>query len=150
MRFLRGRTQNNRIIIKVGIWPFQPYEPVDGTGGLVDVTYREYQALVDTGAIRTCISEKAVQELGLKRKSRANIWNVRRSEVHWTYLFHLGIWPDSEDPSVPTAVFGIGEPIEGIDVGNHPYFDVLLGMDIIGQGSLRIDLDGSFEMAFPD
>lgn len=106
-------------------------------------------ALVDTGALRTCIGERVVQELGLQRKSRAQIWNVKRSEPHWTYLFHVGIWPDSED-GTPPAVFGIGQEIEGIDVGNHPYFDVLLGMDIIRQGSLRLELDGSFEFAFPE
>lgn len=149
MRFLRGKTQNNRIIIKVGIRPFQPYEPVDGVTSPFSLNYRECLALVDTGALRTCIGERVVQELGLKRKSRAQIWNVKRSEPHWTYLFHVGIWPDTEN-GAPSAIFGIGREIEGIDVGNHPYFDVLLGMDIIRQGSLCLELDGSFELAFPD
>jgi hypothetical protein len=150
MRFLRGKTQNNRIIIKVGIRPFQPYEPVELRPSPINLTYRECPALVDTGALRTCIGERVVQELGLKRKSRADIWNVKRSEIHWTYLFHVGIWPDADDPYQPQPVFGIGQEIEGIDVGNHPYFDVLLGMDIISQGSLRLEADGRFELAFPD
>ena len=150
MRFLRGKTQNNRIIIKVGIRPFQPYEPVEGISTPMNLNYRECLALVDTGALRTCIGERIVQELGLKRKSRANIWNVKRSEPHWTYLFYVGIWPDTDDQHAPPAVFGIGREIEGIDVGNHPYFDVLLGMDILSQGSFRVEMDGSFELAFPN
>lgn len=150
MRFLRGKTQNNRIIIRVGIRPFQPYEPVDGLSSPINLNYHECRALVDTGALRTCIGQNVVERLGLQRKSRADIWNIKRSETHWTYLFYVGIWPDSEDADKPPTVFGIGREIEGIDVGNHPYFDVLLGMDIIGQGSLRLERDGSFELAFPD
>ena len=150
MRFLRGKIENGRIRIKVGIRPFQTYEPVDGVSSTQDFTYHEFVALVDTGALRTCVTEKVVQQLSLRRRGRADIWNVKRPETHWTYLFHVGIWPDTEDPYDPPAIFGIGREIEGIDVGNHPYFDVLLGMYIIGQGSLRLDLDGSFELAFPD
>jgi hypothetical protein len=60
----------------------------------------------------------------------------------------VGIWPDADDGS-PATVFGIGDGIEGIDVGDNRFFDVLLGMDIITQGSLHLELDGNFELAFP-
>ena len=149
MRYLRGKLTNGRILIKVGIKPFQPYTPVDGISAPISLNYQEFTALVDTGAVRTCINENVVQRLGLRRRGRANIWNIKRSEQHFTYLFDVGIWPDRDD-GLPSAVFGLANEIEGIDVGNHPYFDVLLGMDIVSLGSLRIDLDGTFEMAFPD
>lgn len=74
--------------------------------------------------------------------------NVKRSEEHFTYLFHVGIWPDAVDYR-PAAIYGIGDEIEGIDVGNHPYFDVLLGMDIVRRGSMRIDRGGTFQFDFP-
>ncbi len=149
MRFLRGKLENGRIRIKIGIRSFQPYEPVDGVSTPFNLIYHEYMALVDTGALRTCVSERVVQSVGLKRKGRAEIWNIRREETHWTYLFHIGIWPDTDD-NMPSPVFGIGPEIEGIDIGNHRFFDVLLGMDVISQGSLHLERDGSFEMAFPD
>lgn len=76
------------------------------------------------------------------------VGNVKRTELHWTYLFYVGIWPESDDGS-PSNPFGIGNEIEGIDVGDSRYYDVLLGMDIIAQGSLHLELDGSFELAFP-
>lgn len=149
MPSLSGKLENGRIIIRVGIRPFQPYEPVEGTSTPATWDYHEFRALVDTGAVRTCITERVVQKLNLKRRGRADIWNIKRSESHWTYLFHLGIWPDVEDPySLPT-IFGIGPEIEGIDVGNHPYFDVLLGMDVVGRGSLYLEVDGSFRLTFP-
>ena len=149
MRFLRGNLQDGRIRIKVGIRPFQAYEPVGGPSIAVDLNYYECTALVDTGARRTCVTERVVQAIGLKRKGRAEIWNIKRSESHWTYLFHVAIWPDPVDAFTPSCPFGIGPEIEGIDVGNNYFFDVLLGMDIISQGSLHLERDGSFVMAFP-
>ena len=148
MRLLRGKLQDGRIRIKVGIRPFQPQEPVDGLSTVYDLNFQPFTALVDTGARRTCVTEAVVQKLDLRRRGRVEIWNIKRPELHWTYLFYLGIWPDTDDGSPPTP-FGIGSEIEGIDVGNNHFFDVLLGMDIISQGSLNLDRSGHFEMAFP-
>jgi len=148
MHLLRGRLDNGRIRIKVGIRPFQPFEPVDGVSTAFNLHFHEFTALVDTGAQRTCVTENVVQQLNLRRRGRVEIWNIKRPEEHFTYLFHVGIWPDAED-NVPATVFGIGSEIEGIDVGNNRFFDVLLGMDIITQGSLHLRRDGSFEMGFP-
>jgi hypothetical protein len=150
MRFLKGKTENGRIRIKVGIRPFQAYGPVDGVSSTLNLTYHECTALVDTGAKRTCITERLVQQLGLQRKGRIEIWNIKRPELHWTYLFHVGIWPEPDDPETPSAPFGIGAEIEGIDVGDNRFFDVLLGMDVITQGSLHLERDGSFIMGFPN
>lgn len=150
MRFLKGRTENGRIRIKVGIRPFEAASLVDGISSIPNLTYHECTALVDTGAQRTCITERMVQRIGLERKGRVEIWNIKRPELHWTYLFHVGIWPESDDPLTPSAPYGIGAEIEGIDVGDNRFFEVLLGMDIISQGSLHLERDGSFVMAFPD
>lgn len=149
MRLLRGRLEDGRIRIKVGIRPFQPYEPLVGVSPALELSYFECTALVDTGARRTCVTERVVQATGMRRRGRVEIWNIKRAEQHWTYLFHLGIWPDSDDPMMPSPIFGIGDEIEGIDVGDNRFFDVLLGMDIISQGSLHLKRDGTFEMAFP-
>ncbi|MFN3387377.1 MAG: hypothetical protein ACK40O_00465 [Allosphingosinicella sp.] len=135
--------------IKVGIRPFQPYESVNGLSSPIDLTYHEFTALVDTGALRTCVTERVVQALALKRRGRIEIWNIKRPEQHWTYLFHVGIWPEPLEPNEPASIFGIGSEVEGIDVGDNRFFDVLLGMDIISQGSLHLKLDGTFEIAFP-
>lgn len=147
MRLLKGKLENNRIRIKVGIRPFQAQEPVDGVSTSFNLNYQEFTALVDTGAQRTCVTENVVQSLRLRRRGRIEIWNIKRSEPHWTYLFHVGVWPETDD-GTPPAVYGIGAEIEGIDVGNNRFFDVLLGMDIISQGLLHVDKDGTFKMGF--
>lgn len=139
--------QNNRVRIKVGIRHFEPLGPVDGISTTHSLDYRECIALIDTGARRTCITEKIAQDLNMRRISEVEVWNVKRPERHWTYLFHVAVWPNSEDGS-PVVPYGIGDAIEGIDVGNHPYFDVLLGMDIISQGRLLIEPTGEFSLTF--
>lgn len=105
-------------------------------------------ALVDTGARRTAISRNVIDRCQLISRGKIDVGNVRRVEQHDTYLFYVGIWPDTEDGS-PTAPFGIGDDIMGIDGGDNRYYDVLLGMDIIRRGSFRLEIDGSFELAFP-
>ncbi len=75
--------------------------------------------------------------------------NVKRTEMHETFIFYVGVWPAAAESSPPT-VFGIGDAIMGIDGGDSRYYDVLLGMDIVSQGSLRLDLDHTFELGFPD
>lgn len=148
MRYITGKLESGRIRIKVGIRPFRDYSPVDGNSTPFALEYTQFIALVDTGATRTCVTENVVQKLGLQRRGREEIWNIKRPELHWTYMFHVGIWPEAEN-GTPQTVFGIGDEIVGIDVGNNRFFDVLLGMDIIGQGSLHLRTDGTFQMGFP-
>lgn len=77
MATLTGNLQDGRIRIKVGIKPFQAYEPVSGQTNPFALNYHECTALVDTGARRTCVTERVVQAIGLKRKGRAEIWNIQ-------------------------------------------------------------------------
>ncbi|MBE5074302.1 retroviral-like aspartic protease family protein [Erythrobacteraceae bacterium E2-1 Yellow Sea] len=145
MRFLRGTVEQNRIRIKVGIRAFNPaLSPLEAPSQ----HFEEFTALVDTGALRTCVTQDVVDRLGLKRRGRIEVGNVKGRDWHWTYLFHVAIWPDSDDHSI-SAAFGIGDEVEGIDVGDSRYYDVLLGMDILRRGALKLDLDGSFKLSFP-
>lgn len=145
MRYLRGQVRQNRIRIKVGIKAFNPAtSPLEPQ----DLRFEEFTALVDTGALRTCVTQNVVDRLSLKRRGRIEVGNVRNRAWHWTYLFHVAIWPDTEDGSI-AAAFGIGDEVEGIDVGDSRYYDVLLGMDILRRGTLKLELDGGFELAFP-
>lgn len=144
MRYVRGRLENNRIRVRVGIRAFNP-DPA----AFLDITFHEFIALVDTGATRTSISQNVIDKVGLNSRGKIPVGNVKRTEEHHTYHFYVGIWPESGGDSVP-AIFGIGDAIMGIDGGDSRFYDVLLGMDIIAQGSLCLNLDGTFELGFPD
>lgn len=143
MRFVRGHLQNNRILIQVGIRAFS-----DDPSHVGDFTFHEFTALVDTGATRTAISQNVIDRAGLRSRGQISVGNVRRTELHDTFLFYVGVWPETADGSLP-AVFGIGDAIMGIDGGDSRYYDVLLGMDIVTRGTLSITLDKTFELGFP-
>lgn len=144
MRYVRGILSNNRIRIKVGIRDFNP-DPLASTS----IFFHEFTALVDTGASRTCISQNVIDRVGLKSRGKISVGNVKRTEEHRTYIFYVGVWPENLE-ECPPAVFGIGNEIMGIDGGDSRYYDVLLGMDIISQGTLQLNLNGSFELGFPE
>ena len=148
MRYVRGSLENNRPIIRVGICRFDPGTPADGSFAKANTSYLEYPALIDTGARRTCITERVVQDLGLQRRGRVKLWNIKREEEHWTYLINLGIWPTPETADEVPSFFGLRDGFEVIDVGNHPYFQVLIGMDLLDRGHLEIRPDSEFSIGF--
>jgi predicted aspartyl protease len=127
--------------IPIGIGAFDPANPFNSH-------FESFTALVDTGATRTCVIQNVVDRLSLARRGRIEIRNVSGAALHWTYLFQVAIWPVSDDGS-PQAPFGLEEPIEGADLGDGRLFDVLLGMDILERGALKMDTKGNFELAFP-
>jgi hypothetical protein len=143
MRYVRGHLRNSRILIQVGIRGF-----ADDPSQISDFTFQEFTALVDTGATRTAISQNVIDRVRLESRGQIEVGNVRRTELHDTFMFYVGVWPDGVGDD-PPSFFGIGDEILGIDGGDSRYYDVLLGMDILRRGSLRLELDGTFELAFP-
>ena len=143
MRYVRGPLLNSRILLPVGIRAFEDDPTKDA-----DWTVHEFTALIDTGATRTAISQNVIDRARLSPRGQIPVGNVKRTEMHETYMFWIGVWPESLDGAAATF-FGIGDALMGIDGGDSRYYDVLLGMDVITQGSLSTNLDESFELAFP-
>jgi len=127
--------------VPIGIGAFDPASPFNSS-------FEQFTALIDTGAMRTCITQNVVDRLKLKRRGRIPIRNVSGEALHWTYLFQVAIWPEATS-DMPSAPFGIGDPIEGADLGDGRLFDVLLGMDVLERGAMQMHLDGDFELSFP-
>lgn len=145
MRRIEGRLENARVRMQVGIRRFQAFaDPSSGAS----FEYFPFMALVDTGARRTCVSQNVVQQVGLQRCGRVDVWNIKRSETHWTYLFNLAFLPTHDDAGELSVQswFGYDAEIEGIDVGNHPYFDVLIGMDVLSKFDFCIFRSGAFQI----
>jgi hypothetical protein len=113
-----------------------------------DFHYHEFTALLDTGATRTAISQNVITRCALAPTGQMPVGNVKRTEMHSTFMFYVGVWPESVD-GLPSAIFGIGDAVLGIDGGDSRYYDVLLGMDIVTQGRLTLNIDRSFEFALP-
>jgi hypothetical protein len=71
--------------------------------------------------------------------------NVSSIEMHTRYRFVLTAWYDS-----PTGRgWYMFDTVEGADFKDNNDFDVLIGMDVIGQGDLTILRSGTFTWQLP-
>jgi hypothetical protein len=60
---------------------------------------------------------------------------------HNAYLFHVAF-------VVAGVVHVLPAPVQGGEIGATHGFDVLLGMDVIGVGSLKVEGNGGFSFSF--
>lgn len=111
-----------------------------------------FKALVDTGAMATCITAAAAAKLKLSPIGKVAIQGVSGTRDHNNYLFHIGFTLQIQQlgaaPAASQAVVPgqmpvelnlLPTPIQGaeFDAGTHG-FDVLLGMDVISIGVLHV------------
>jgi len=118
-----------------------------------------FTALVDTGASSTCITPKVAEMVGLQAIGKVPIQGVSGPNYHNNYLFHIG-FPLSQNTQgsltakgdkvisdVSLSVFDM--KIEGAELQLHgDQFNVLLGMDVIGTGSLKLEGNGTASFSF--
>jgi hypothetical protein len=98
---------------------------------------RQYQAIWDTGATNSCISQKVVDECGLKASGVAQVFGVHSDELSDTFLVCIGL-PNQ-----------MGIPSLRVTKGKLKHFDVLIGMDVITKGDLAItNLNGNTVFSF--
>ena len=113
---------------------------------------RMFRALIDTGAMSTCITKNTAAAVGLSPIGKALIQGVSGPQYHNNYLFYVGFTitpPQSVPPPSGTPVTVvlqmIDKPIQGAEFDSGTGgFDVLLGMDVISTGSLKIEGNGGF------
>lgn len=120
--------------------------------GAETVTMHVFNALVDTGAQATCITSAAAERVGLAPIGKVPIQGVAGLSFHNNYLFRVGfafgVIGERREARMG-SLHVVDTPIQGAELNiADSDFDVLLGMDIIGIGSLKIDGDGSFSFSF--
>ncbi len=124
---------------------------------------KPYKALVDTGAMGTCITKRVADELGLPSAGMRLVNGVSGASVHQFYTFHVGFVmtvpdtgfseidsPKTKKPPQDFADTHINKlVIRGAElIMPDGDFDVLLGMDILSTGSLAIEGNGTFSFSF--
>jgi hypothetical protein len=109
-----------------------------------------FNALIDTGAQATCISRRVAERIDLLPIGRVPVLGVSGLQYHSNYLFKVGfVLGTVQEPADVTTVHIFEKIIDGVEFGaSGARFDVLLGMDVIAAGSLKIDGDGSFSFSF--
>lgn len=115
-----------------------------------------YLALYDTGANHTCVSPKIVEELSLPIKSRKLVSGVTGISEENVYRFHIGfttIAIEQSDQELRISDFHLFDsPVTGQSLTANSAlwkeFDVILGMDVLSQGILTINSNGTGSFSF--
>lgn len=115
-----------------------------------------FQALIDTGAQSTAISSRVAAAVGLQPVGKMQVFGVSGSQYHNYYTFHVGFIIGAVTPQAgsPTGA-GVGrvdvfkDVIQGAELAlGGGGFEILLGMDVIGKGSLAVEGSGTFSFSF--
>ena len=149
MPCIRGRHNNSQVFLNVAIFEDGI---LDRLGPDQSITMHVFRALIDTGAQSTCVTQAVAEQVGLTPIGKVPIRGVSGLSYHNNYLFKVGFAfgaAGEQNVVTPSHVHIVDQIIQGAELNiRSDRFDVLLGMDIIGSGSLKIDGDGSFSYSF--
>ena len=144
MPFIEDRIHNRRIILKLAIAPSDPAAAQPG----FPTRFETCLGVLDTGAMRTAVSNRLVSALSLRPMGRRPVISAAGTNLHDLHTFRLGFQLESVDgrPSFP---YFLEETIEGMNWTDHDRFDVLIGMDVIELCDLTMRRNGTFRIDFP-
>ena len=134
------------ILLQVAILKESPVE----NGMPATPELRLDQALVDTGASCTCISQKVASEVDLQPLGKEPMNTPGGEVAQNTYQFFVGfiISPKQEPTGVFTGNIAL-HSVKGAEFQNDGMeFDVLLGRDVICKGGLTLSFDGHYMLSF--
>ena len=140
-RFRSNLDKNDQPLCKIMVYPFFIRQPKEGAQ-----KYHACLALIDTGANRSCITDKLAKELKLSPISVESVNNT--TGIHTTNVYRINILVASynvnhqqkEDLSVKNF---LGVNVMEIKHMDNNKFQCILGMDIIKQGHLTF-FDNSY------
>jgi predicted aspartyl protease len=139
------------LLIQVSIFGVGKFPVSDGQ----NVPWPCYAALVDTGASCTCVSKKVITDCGLLSHSKITMISASGNVEANAFMFHVGIplaLPGvTVGPSghVSAQVHTFQTPIQGMELLNSPgRFEILLGMDILSNCSLKIEFDRHYSLCW--
>lgn len=109
-------------------------------------------ALIDTGAQVTSITEKAAQELSLEPDGFMPLQGIGGPCFQPYYIFKVGfvdLRSNTQGFQQPT-IHMLDREISGpeFDCGSDADFDVLLGMDVLSIGTLTVSHNRQFKFSF--
>ena len=151
MLVARGIVENQQAILSLGLQPLVPIAPeLSPTAQPISIPIREYKALIDTGAQRTCLTKATVQKEQLAAHGKRSIQNVHNVQVHYLYWVNLGFWCEDSTPigaqESHRTYFALPSPTEVIDIASNYWFDAIIGMDVLRRYDLLIEASGHFQL----
>jgi hypothetical protein len=150
MLVARSSVENRQAILRIGLQQLVPEAAeVSAMQQPLEIPIREYRALIDTGAQRTCLTQETIGTEGLRWHGKRAIQNVRSVNRHYLFWIHLGFWavdPAAPPYDAPRSFFALPAPVEVIDIASNYWFDAIIGMDVLQHYDLRMDRNGEFEL----
>jgi hypothetical protein len=149
MLVARGRLEDRQAVVNIGVQPFVPRAvDIAPHQAAVVAPIDSYRALLDTGAQRTCLTFKAINEQRLVRHGKRFIKNVHSEALHSTFIVNLGIWCDgvTEHLDPVHSYYALPEPVEVINIADNNRFDAILGMDVLIRFDVIFERSGHFEV----
>jgi hypothetical protein len=133
---VEGRHDGRRILLQVAI--LRSDNPAD-------LTHRVYTGLLDTGATTSWISPNVIDGLGLVELMKDRVSFAMSEQMAAAYLFRVGLFADGSTAGSLPYVFA---ETRGFRLSPRPDFDVILGMDILSQGTFGMLSTGNWHLEF--
>jgi hypothetical protein len=150
---------NSQLFVNVGIIDASTANLTSGPvfGAHVPAPPPMFSALIDTGAQKTMISSNVATSLSLQIQGQVQVQGVSSVQWHNAYLFHVAFILPIILPGQPVPI--LGQPVQlaihinpnviyGAELPALAGFDVLLGMDVLSSGSLKIEGSGHYSFSF--
>ena len=148
---------NKQLFMNVAV--LSPEDRAAIESGKLSRRINAFTALVDTGATTTCITPKVAEMVGLEPIGKVPIQGVSGQSFHNNFLFHIGFPLSQTLQGGSSGVVGkavrnisltvLDMEIQGAELQlNGDQFNVLLGMDVIGTGSLKLEGNGTASFSF--
>lgn len=105
--------------------------------------------MLDTGATSSAIAPRIVDELGLKPYAKRPLMVATEERLVDYFLFRIGLFPSDMqlDASSADLPFVFAET-DGFRMRDSSSFEVILGMDVIGQCDLQIGRNGNWTLKY--
>jgi len=145
----RGKLENRQAILSIGVQRFVPRAlDIGADQSPVAAPIEAYRALLDTGAQRTCLTHRTINEQGLVRHGKRFIKNVHSEALHSLFFVNLGVWCNgvAEHLETVNSYYALPEPVEVINIADNDRFDAIVGMDVLRHFDLVFDRTGDFEL----
>ncbi|MGH6838114.1 MAG: aspartyl protease family protein [Methylocella sp.] len=128
-------------IIQVLVWK-PGFAPPQGTGA-APMQASTYNALIDTGASCSCVSDKVIKTEGLVPSGKQQVSGLHGSRPTNAYRFQLVIpFIQSQHVGGQVTANVLLFNINGIEFVPMPNIDVLVGRDILCTGTFTMAFDG--------
>lgn len=148
---IRGRHNKNQILLDAVVIDARRDLALTLSADDLSISLEPLRALVDIGATATSITPQAAARLDLRMAGRRTVRTASGITNVPSYFFQIGFsFPSSVEPVSQATPFAVlPEPVIGSTlIFDSSPFDILLGMDVISQGDLKVFRNGEFIFEF--